>query len=64
MKFSQLAQYFTQLEKTTSRNEMTRVLAEIFKKSKPGEIDQICYLCLGRLAPLYQAVEFGRDTKN
>lgn len=58
MKFSQLANYFDKLEKTTSRNEITQILAEVFKKAKPEEIDKIVYLFLGQLAPSYQGIVF------
>ena len=58
MKFSELANYFDRLEKTASRNEITQILAEVFKKAKPEEIDKIVYLFLGQLAPSYQGIVF------
>ena len=58
MKFSQLANYFDKLEKTASRNEITQILAEVFKKAKPEEIDKVVYLFLGQLAPSYQGIVF------
>lgn len=58
MKFSELANYFDKLEKTASRNEITQILAEVFKKAKPEEIDKIVYLFLGQLAPSYQGIVF------
>lgn len=63
MRFSKLAQYFSQLEKTASRNKMTEILARLFKEADPKEIDKICYLSLGRLAPLYEGVEFNLAEK-
>jgi DNA ligase-1 len=63
MKFSKLAGYFSQLEKTASRNKMTEILARLFKKAGPTEIDQICYLSLGRLAPPYEPLEFNLAEK-
>ncbi len=59
MIFSDLAIYFKQLEETPSRNTMTEILAELFRKTSPDEIGKICYLLLGRVAPLYDAIEFG-----
>ena len=56
MTFKELSQYLERLEKTPSRNEITSILAELFKKSSPGEIDKIVYLVLGNLAPSYQGV--------
>ncbi|MBI4065376.1 ATP-dependent DNA ligase [Candidatus Gottesmanbacteria bacterium] len=59
MLFSELAHYFQKLENTPSRNEMTEILADLFHRVREGEIGKICYLLLGRVAPLYEAVEFG-----
>lgn len=59
MTFAVLSQYFQKLEATPSRNTMTVILAELFKKAPPGEIDKLCYLLQGRVAPLYEAIEFG-----
>lgn len=56
MTFKELSQYLERLEKTPSRNEITSILAELFKKSSPGEIDKIVYLTLGSLAPNYQGI--------
>jgi DNA ligase-1 len=58
MTFKRLSSYLEKLEKTASRNEMTAILAELFKEAKAGEIDKICYLSLGRLAPKYEGIEF------
>ncbi|GMR19157.1 MAG: ATP-dependent DNA ligase [Patescibacteria group bacterium] len=63
MKFSQLAGYFSKIESTPSRNEMTAILAELLKESSQDEIDTICYLSLGRLAPLYEGIEFNLAEK-
>ena len=38
---------------------MTKILAELFKKARDDEIGEICYLLQGRVAPLYEATEFG-----
>ncbi len=59
MTFSELAKYFQRLEETASRNTMTEILADLFRKAKPQEIGEICYLLQGRTVPLYEAVEFG-----
>src|SRR3972149_1736186 len=59
MTFSKLSEYFRQLEGTPSRLAMTEILAELFRKTDVGEIGKICYLLLGRVVPLYEAVEFG-----
>jgi len=56
MRFKELSIYLEKLESTSSRNEITRILAELFKKSSAGEIDKIVYLVLGALAPNYKGV--------
>ncbi len=58
MKFSELAEYLQKLENTSSRNEITKILADLFKISADSEIDKICYLVLGRIEPAYTGVEF------
>jgi len=59
MKFSKLAVFFEEIEKTSSRLEITQLLADLFKKLSPEEIEKTIYLLQGRVAPLYQATEFG-----
>jgi DNA ligase-1 len=63
MQFKDFSQYLEKLEKTPSRNEMTKILAELFKKCSLNEIDKACYLCLGRLAPKYESIEFNMAEK-
>ncbi len=59
MIFSELAKWFYKLEATASRNQMTEILAELFKTASPDEIGKICYLLQGRVVPLYENREFG-----
>lgn len=56
MNFRELAIYLDKLEKTSSRIEMTRVLADLLKKTDLREIDKVVYLALGGLAPMYKGV--------
>ncbi|HUW22346.1 MAG TPA: ATP-dependent DNA ligase [Candidatus Bathyarchaeia archaeon] len=63
MRFQRLASYFSQLESTASRLEITRILARLFKEAECEEIGKICYLSLGRLAPLYETIEFNLAEK-
>ena len=58
MKFSELSKYLEKLEKTSSRIEITKILASVFKEADPNEIDKIVYLVLGRLAPSYENIVF------
>lgn len=59
MLFFDLAQYFQKLENTPSRNTMTEILGDLFTHASPEEIGPLCYLLQGRVAPLYEATEFG-----
>jgi len=63
MTFKNLVGYLSQLEATASRNRITEILADLLKEASFEEIDKICYLCLGRLAPLYAGVEFNLAEK-
>lgn len=59
MRFSKFAKYLQKLEETSSMLEMTEILANLFRKARSNEVRKVVYLSLGRLAPLYQSVEFG-----
>lgn len=59
MKFARLAEYLQKLEGTPSRNEMTRILAELFKEATPEEGKLIAYLSAGRLGPAYNSPDTG-----
>src|SRR3972149_1417391 len=58
MKFRELAVYLEKLEKTSSRNEITEILADLFKKTSVLEIDKVVYLALGTLAPPHVGIDF------
>lgn len=58
MKFAKLAVYLEKLEKTPSRNEITKILSDLFKETSPHEIDKVVYLLCGRLLPNYKGMEF------
>src|SRR3990167_384746 len=58
MKFSELAEYLEKLEKTSSRNEITVILGDLFKETDSLEIDKTVYLLSGRLAPNYKGINF------
>jgi DNA ligase-1 len=59
MKFSDLAAYLDQLEATNSRNELIRILSELYRACSTDEIEPITYLIQGRLAPFFEPVEIG-----
>lgn len=56
MKFKELSEYLDKLEKTASRNEITEILSQLFKKIDATEIQEAVYLLLGQLAPNYRGV--------
>ena len=58
MKFRQLASYLEKLEATSSRNEITRILSDLFKETLEEEIDKVVYLVSGQLAPSYMGINF------
>ncbi len=63
MKFSQFCQYLEQIESTTSRLEITSLLAELFDLLTADELRLSVYLLLGRVGPLYENQEFGLAEK-
>lgn len=59
MRFSRLVNYLAQLEATSKRLEMTRILGELFKEAETEEIGPIVYLTQERLGPAFEGIEFG-----
>src|SRR3989344_2346242 len=58
MSFRQLAKYLAKLEKISSRIEITKILAELLKKTGRTDADKTVYLLLGILAPSYRSIVF------
>jgi len=59
MRFDELAAYLERLEATSSRNELVRIVSELYGACAAGEIEPITYLVQGRLAPFFAPVEIG-----
>ena len=59
MKFADLAAHLDQMEATSSRNELVRILSDVYRASSVDELDSITYLIQGRLAPFFEPVEVG-----
>lgn len=59
MRFDELAGYLERLEATSSRNELVRILSELYGACSVDEIEPITYLIQGRLAPFFVPVEIG-----
>ncbi|WP_292410204.1 MULTISPECIES: ATP-dependent DNA ligase [unclassified Methanoculleus] len=51
MKFATLTSCFERLEATSSRNEMTALLARLLAGAEPDEIGIVCYFVLGEIGP-------------
>src|SRR6267142_2298872 len=47
------------MEATSSRNELVRILSEVYGASSVDELEPITYLIQGRLAPFFEPVEIG-----
>src|SRR5437660_10397833 len=47
------------MEATSSRNELVRILADIYRNCSARELQPITYLIQGRLAPFFEPVEIG-----
>jgi DNA ligase 1 len=58
MTFHTFASYLARIEETSLRNEITQILAELFTKLEPDEIESTCWLLLGRILPPYEGLEF------
>lgn len=63
MEFKFLAEKFQELEDTTSRLDMTDILAEIFKEAESSEVDKIVYLIQGQVAPPFKGLDIGLGEK-
>ena len=63
MKCSKLGTYFEKIENTTSRLEITYILADLFKELTASEIEHVSYLLQGRIVPLFVKADFGMAEK-
>jgi DNA ligase-1 len=59
VKFAELAASLDQLEATNSRNELVRILSDVYRACSADELEPITYLIQGRLAPFFEPVEIG-----
>ncbi len=59
MRFSELAGCLDRLEATRARNELVRILAEMYEDADPTELESVTYLIQGHLAPFFVPVEIG-----
>ncbi|MFP3401364.1 MAG: ATP-dependent DNA ligase [Nitrososphaeria archaeon] len=61
--FRALAEAFQRMEEVTSRNALTEMLIDLFKRSPPEILDEIVYLMQGKLYPDFVGVELGVGEK-
>src|SRR5216683_1969855 len=65
VEFSRLAHTFEELEGTSSRLTLIELLTQLFRSiERPEEIEQVCYLVQGRVAPFFVALEMGMAEKS
>jgi DNA ligase-1 len=58
-----LAQFYQQIENTTSRTRMTQLLVNLFRDTPESLIDKVVYLSAGRIAPEYTGLEYNFGEK-
>lgn len=63
MLFSEIAEVFDELERTSSRLEMTSILSEFFRMLDPGSLKDVVYLSQGKLHPDFYPNELGMADK-
>ena len=51
--FETLCEYYDRIEKITGKIDMTKILADLFRKTEPDEIDKVVYFTVGELWPDY-----------
>lgn len=56
VQFEEVADYFSRMEKTPKRLELTSILSELFSKADKG-VPILCYLVQGKIAPDYEGKE-------
>ena len=65
MEFVNLARTFEELERTSSRLTLIELVTQLFRAiERPEEIQEVCYLTQGRVAPFYEALEMGMADKS
>lgn len=63
MTFFDFSQALEELEQTSSRLEMTQLLASLYQSLANDEIVAASYLMQGRLVPQYESLEFNLSSK-
>ncbi len=58
MKIASVSQVFSQIEETSSRTEITQMLAGLLVDATATEAKELCYLFLGELYPPYKPSQY------
>jgi len=58
MLFDKFVQYLERIENTSSRNEMTKILSQLVQKLSARDSREAAYLIQGRIAPVFEPLEF------
>jgi DNA ligase-1 len=64
MHISELASSFQQLEETSSRTALVRILANLFRATSSDEVGPVTYLLQGRIAPAFVPLEMGMGVQH
>jgi DNA ligase 1 len=59
VRFAELAATYDRLEAIRGRLEMRRLLAELFRPLRDGDLEKVLYLSQGLLRPEYEGIELG-----
>jgi len=62
--FRHIATKFEELEKISSRNDMSKIIAELFISLDVEERQALSYILQGRVAPLFVVSEFNLSEKS
>lgn len=63
LKFADVAAAMDEIEKASSRIQMTKLLVKLFSRCNADEIDKLVYLLQGQLVPPYKKMEIGLGEK-
>ncbi len=63
MQFKELATYIQKIEQTSSRNDITKFLADLFGALSPKELHYAIYLIQGNVSPKFNVINFGMAEK-
>ena len=63
LNYSEVAEAYARLESISGRNEITRVLSELFSLTPRQELPPLVYMTQGKLRPDYEGVELGLAEK-